>query len=170
MNKIISMMLLVMAALTASAKTTFVVWQQEPISENQVWINSNYYIWENTYTQTNVDDALEFTPTGKGWIGGGYESTTQFNNAQLADLQLVFDIKTVGKGELSVQLTADDPKAAQSEKLNFKRDGKWQTIRLNVKKVFPKVSKAWSEGAHGYVFSIVGGANDKVYLRNIRYE
>lgn len=170
MKKIISMMLLVVAALTASAKTTYVVWQQEPISENQVWINSNYYIWENTYSQTNVDNALEFTPTGKGWIGGGYESVAPFKNEELTGLQLVFDIKTVGKGELSVQLTADKPEAAQSEKLNFKRDGKWHTIRLDVKKVFPKVCKAWNEGAHGYVFSIVGGANDKVYLRNIRYE
>lgn len=172
MNRLIIFLFVLSVAIMASARTTYVVWQNAPLTGNEKWIKSNYYIWENTYTQTNIGDALEFTPTGKGWIGGGYESAPPFNNDVLAEYQLVFDIKTTGKEDLSVQLTSNDPEAAQSVKLSFSRNGEWQTIHLKVKKDFPKIYKAWSKGAQGYIFSIVGGAtpSNPVYLRNIRYE
>ncbi len=173
MKKILPAILVALAAMSLSAKTTYIVWQHNAPTGSEEWIKSNYYIWENTYTQTNVDDALEFTSAGKGWIGGGYESALPFDNKVLTDgYELVFDIRTTDKKELSIQLTSAKPEAAQSVKLSFDRDGQWHTIRLNIKKEFPKVYKAWSEGANGYVFSIVGGAadNDRIYLRNIRYE
>lgn len=170
-NRIIALAAVLVMALASWARTTYVVWQEAPLAGSEKWIKSNYYIWENTYTQRGTDEALEFTPTGKGWIGGGYESAAPFDNSVLAPCDLVFDIRTTGDGELSVQLTSAGPKAAQSVKLSFPRDGEWHTVRLNVKKDFPKVYKAWSKGGNGYVFSIVGGApsGHPVLLRDIRY-
>lgn len=172
MNRLITFVFVLAATMIASARTAYVVWQNAPITGNEEWIKSNYYIWESTYTQANVGDALEFTPTGKGWIGGGYESVAPFNNKALAECQLVFDVKTTGTEELSVQLTSIDPKVAQSVKLSFPRNGEWQIIHLKLKKDFPKIYKAWSKGANGYIFSIIGGATPScpIYLRNIRYE
>lgn len=173
MNKIFSILITAVIALSASAKVTYVVWQSTPATGNREWIKADYYIWENTYTQTNVDDALEFTATGKGWIGGGYESIAPFDNSVLTDgYELVFDINTTDRQELSVQLTAVNPEAAQTVKLSFDRDGEWHTIRLNPKKNFSKVFKAWEKGTTGYVFSLIGGtgAGEKIYIRNIRYE
>lgn len=174
MKKLLSVVLTAVMALSLSAKTTYVVWNDSAPEADEVWINTSYYIWENTYTQTNVDDALQLTSAGKGWIGGGYVSVAPFDNGVLTDgYDLVFDIKTTDKKELSVQLTSDKPEAAQSVKLSFDRNGEWHTVKLSVKKSFPKVFNAWKQpGAHGYIFSIVGGASEgaKVYLRNIRYQ
>lgn len=136
-------------------------------------MKTTYYIWEDTYTQRVVDDALQLTANNKGWIGGGYESASPFDNKILTDgYDLVFEIKTTVESELSVQLTSRNPEAAQSVRLSFDRDGDWHTIRLDLKNMFPKVNKAWSEGANGYVFSIIGGADvgKTISLRNIRYE
>lgn len=173
MKKLFPLLFAAFAALSLQAKTTYIIWQHNEPTGSQEWIKSNYYIWENTYTQTNVSDALEFTATGKGWIGGGYESALPFDNKVLTEgYELVFDIRTTDTKELSVQLTSAKPEAAQSVKLSFDRDGEWHTVRLNLSKDFPKVLKAWSQGATGYVFSIVGGASDnaKIFLRDIRYE
>lgn len=173
MKLIGSILLMLVMAVSASARTTYVVWNATPASGNEEWIKTDYYIWEHTYTQTNVDDALEFTASGSGWIGGGYESVTPFDNRVLTEgYDLVFDIKTSDPEDLSVQLTSASPEAAQSVKLSFARDNGWHTIRLSVRKDFPKVCKAWAKGGRGYVFSIVGGApgHSKLLLRNIRYE
>lgn len=176
MKKLFLALIALIAATVLQAQTTYVVWHHGPLADGEKWINSNYYVWENTYTQTNVGDALEFTPTGKGWIGGGYESAQPFDLKVLTDgYDLVFDIRTTDTKELSVQLTCARPEAAQSAKLKFDRNGEWQTVRLSLKKHFPQVLKAWSEAqdaTHGYVFSIVGGATPgtPLSLRNIRYE
>lgn len=173
MKKLITAFCALVFIIPASAKTRYVVWRHDAPKGTEEWIKTNYYIWENTYSQAEMDDALELTPSGKGWIGGGYESVAPFDNARLAEgYELVFDIKSADKKELSVQLTSAAPEAAQSVKLDFPRDGEWHTIRLGVKERFPKVCKAWSQGAVGYVFSIVGGATsgESVCLRDIRYE
>lgn len=173
MKKLLSIFLTVLISITLSAKTTYVIWQHSPLTGSEVWVKTDYYIWENTYTQTNVNDALQLTSTGKGWLGGGYVSALPFDNKVLTDgYELVFDIMTTDTRELSVQLTSDAPEAAQSVKLSFERDGQWKTIRLKIKDNFPKVFKAWAQGGNGYVFSLIGGvtANDKIYLRDIRYE
>lgn len=165
--------MMVLVVLAAESRTTYIVWQSLPPTGSQEWVKSKYYIWEETYAQTNVDDALQLTATGKGWIGGGYESETPFDNRVLTDgYELVFDIRTTDSGELSVMLTSAGPEASQSVKLKFERNGEWQTVRLNIREKFLKVFKAWKQGGNGYVFSLVGGAagNAEVGLRNIRYE
>lgn len=173
MKKLFSVLLAAFFAVTASAKTTYIIWQHQPVTGSEQWVNSNYNIWENTYTQTNVDDALQLSSGGKGWVGGGYESRAPFDNRVLTEgYDLVFDIKTTDPGELSVMLTSAAPEVSQSVKLKFERNGEWQTVRLSVKDKFPKVFKAWTQGGNGYVFSLVGGAADdaKIYLRDIRYQ
>lgn len=104
----------------------------------------------------------------------GLNQEEGLNTGILSDATLTFQWYAIGTGKYTIRLTS-----VSEENYTFTVDasnaGKWNTTKLSVPEVFPKVSEEWyynENNGVGYVFSIIledGKDDDVIYFNNIIY-
>lgn len=173
-------LLLTATLLGASASlsaATFAVWPAAGDGETQIPNQYNHW-WNFTLTETQVEgvNVLKATPTdtslssaSSGWMTS---ADADFDFAQLADKDLVFDAMIEGAGNWVVRLTTPDADAP----ISVAADGQFHAVRFNVANDFAAVATGWAGGsANGkdiFTFSLVGNnltAESAIYVKNIRY-
>ena len=174
---------LALSSLTAGA-VNYVVWSGDDLKEGETQIPTKWEEWWGMSFAATDDinsaegKAMKFTCTTSGTCSMGiYQSSDEFDNKVLSDLDLVFTAKAEGSADYSVRLTATN---AAGDKLSPENDatftvasdGQYHEIRLNIKSDFPDVYNLWQSNPKGYVFSLIADnkADAVLYLYDIHYE
>lgn len=178
MKKILSSLCVGAMAISAMAQTTYVVYSDQPLSTGQEQIPTNFYIWEGT---CGVESDLYKTPAtftlgNAGWAGGGWVSMPQFDFTAISgsDYELVIELKSEDAFKFSIQYNNQTKGVASGDtEFGFTHNGEWQTIRVDLKSRFPKVTESIEKGNEIYVPGVV--FNDftpgaKMEIRSIRLE
>lgn len=141
------------------------------------WWNADFKFDVSNPSTAGAGQVFQFQAAGTdGYEGAsmGLNQESRINTGVLADATLNFDWYAVGSGTYTIRLTC-----VSEENYTFNveasQTGKWNTMKLNVPEIFPKVSKEWDQNLNngvGYVFSVIltnGKEGDVIYFNNIFY-
>ncbi len=171
------LMAVALAGASASAMAaTYAVWPAAAAGEEQIpvefshWWNFTSEITEIDGQQVNKCRATDGSAAASsGWMT---PATANYDFTQLAELDLTFDAMIEGSGIWKVRLTTPDT----DQTLDIPRDGKFHTVRFNIKADFPAIYNTWQSGAANaadiFPFSLVGdglSSDAAIYFTNCRY-
>lgn len=141
------------------------------------WWNAAFDFVASNPSNPGAGQVLEFKAAGAdGYANAsmGLNLETRTNTGVLSESTLTFQWYAVGTGTYSIRLTS-----VSEEDYTFTVDaskaGKWNTTKLSVPEVFPKVSEEWNcneNNGVGYVFSVIltdGKEGDAIYFDKIIY-
>ena len=141
------------------------------------WWNAAFDFVASNPSNPGAGQVLEFKAAGTdGYANAsmGLNLETRTNTGVLSESTLTFQWYAVGTGTYSIRLTS-----VSEEDYTFTVDaskaGKWNTTKLSVPEVFPKVSEEWycnENNGVGYVFSVIlsnGKEGDAIYFDKIIY-
>lgn len=141
------------------------------------WWNAAFDFVASNPANSGAGQVLEFKAAGtEGYANAsmGLNQETRINTGILSESTLTFQWYAVGTGTYSIRLTS-----VSEEDYTFTVDaskaGKWNTTKLSVPEVFPKVAEEWNcneNNGVGYVFSVIltnGKEGDAIYFNKIIY-
>ena len=180
MKKLLLSLGLGLMAFAGAHADDYVVYQSGILHPGVVeygWWNAEFNFGASNPSNPGAGQVLEFKAAGTdGYADAsmGLNLETRTNTGVLSKATLTFQWYAVGTGTYSIRLTS-----VSEEDYTFTVDasnaGKWNTMKLNVPEVFPKVSEEWNcnenEGV-GYVFSVIlsnGKEGDAIYFDKIIY-
>lgn len=180
MKKLLLSLCLGLLAFAGAQADDYVVYQNGLLRQGIVeygWWNASYDFVASNPSNPGAGQVLEFKAAGTdGYANAsmGLNLETRTNTGVLSQSTLTFQWYAVGTGTYSIRLTS-----VSEEDYTFTVDaskaGKWNTTKLSVPEVFPKVSEEWNcneNNGVGYVFSVIltdGKEGDAIYFDKIIY-
>lgn len=167
--------------LSANAAKEYVIYQSDPLGENQVLISGACMAW-NGASFANENGVSTWTPVaGTGWWGGGWKAsedeTVDISVLNDTNCKLVFEYNTTSNATLKFKMAneqSSSPAAFETQPITtFVRDGQWHIAEFDVRTTFPGVLESLHNGDVADLFAPVGGGDwaegETISFRNIKF-